>query len=386
MKIKILFLIIATTLFIPLSCSAEEIGLQFLVKETVTDYTQRENKTKKINAIVNEVNSYFLKSGVNLYATVNYIAFQPIRSNDTVTILQEMYERRGDFITLAVTADEYGADFTIAIADGMRLNGKNACGRGYDVNQTVEEISQSKRAVAVIQLVCGAHTLAHELGHLMGLNHGFLINSCIPGKGHTSAIEPYANGYAEGNCDGRPQAGEFGTIMVGGWIRNVNGHNKSSVEIFSNPDIYNKSCGKKGRCGDLNSANAAKALNKYAKIYASHEEPDVHTLFYKDNALKECMRKNYKRKEVTELKKLTCQNFKIKSLTGLEQLNHLETIDFSNNEITSIIPIMKTPPNQLTEINLEGNITIPCREIKTLKEYAKDAHITEPKHCLEKLH
>jgi hypothetical protein len=183
-----------------------------------------------------------------------------------------MEHERNGFEALFQKAYEYGADYTVAMPSKLLMNGKPGCGRAYAVNKTIEAISDPRRAFAVVNFVCGAHTLAHELGHLMGLNHGSLVARCNPGMGHTTAITPYANGYAEGNCDGKPQAGEFGDIMVGGHMREIMGNDKGNLSMFSNPRIHDERCGPNQTCGDPLTGDAARALSENAHYYAGHKK------------------------------------------------------------------------------------------------------------------
>jgi len=177
-------------------------------------------------------------------------------------------------------ANKLGANYTITVAPKLEIRGNPSCGRAYAVNQSIEEISSTRRAFAVINIhpVCGSQTLAHELGHLMGLNHGALVDSCLPNQGHTSALTPYANGYGWGNCDEERQPGEFGTIMVGGYLRYVTGENRGNLPMFSNPRIHDERCGPRGVCGHPLIGDAARALNEHAIYYAGHEKTDVHAL------------------------------------------------------------------------------------------------------------
>jgi len=210
--------------------------------------------------------------------------------------------------------------------------------------------------------------VAHELGHLMGLNHGYLVNSCQPDQGHANAIAPYANGYAEGNCDGRMQTGEFGTIMVGGWMKQINGDGHSSLRMFSNPRIRDIRCGTRGICGDEKIGDEARALNENARYYAGHEEPDVHTLAYASVALAECIRVRYRGTEVRDLSDLSCPSKGVDSITGIEQLVALKRIDLSGNRIRDLSPLLKLGPRQVERIDLSGNPATNCAQVMQLLE------------------
>lgn len=256
---------------------AETIGLRFVVSETLGQSAEQRRETEdKLASNIAELNGYFRNSEVNLTAEIVNIEFSRIDNPDVMAILGEMDNESNGFADMFAKANEFGADYTFAVVNNLLIRGKRGCGRGYAVNKTVAEISSTRRAFAAIDITCGAHTLAHELGHLMGLNHGSQVDSCLPGKGHTTAITPYANGYAQGNCDGQPQTGEFGTIMVGGHMKEVTGNGHASLPMFSNPRISDPRCGLRGICGDAQHGDAARALNELARYFASHEEPDAH--------------------------------------------------------------------------------------------------------------
>lgn len=252
---------------------AETIGIRFVVNNDlgVTE-AQRKTTQSKLNAYVEVLNGYYRNSEVALKAEIVQIEFAKIEAVDDTRIIEDMRHERNGFELMFKKAYDSGADYTIAITNKLMMRGKPGCGRAFTVNQTVEEIADPRRAFAVVNFVCGAHTIAHELGHLMGLNHGTLVSSCYLGKGHTSAIAPYANGYAEGNCDGKPQPGEFGDIMVGGYMRDVMGNSKGNLPIFSNPKIRDDRCGKNKICGDPATGDAARALNEHAHYFASHKK------------------------------------------------------------------------------------------------------------------
>ena len=374
-------LIVCAWLFAASNVNATTIGLQFLVDRPSIATLPEHEVIERIESMTDELNGYYRESRVNLNATVNRVQFIDITSKDAVDILDAMHQSRGDFKALAATADEFGADFAIAFVPGLTLRGKVICGRGYDVNQTVAEISRTDRAVAVMQIQCGAHTLAHELGHLMGLNHGHLVDSCDPNRGHTSAIAPHANGYGVGNCDGMPDPGEFGTIMVGGWMKVIAGRKKNRYAVFSNPELQHDLCGQDRRCGDPGRGNAARTLNDHAHIYAAHEAPDVHTLDVQDPALRNCLARQYSGREISALQQLDCVGLGIQSLAGIEQLSHLESINVSDNRISSIEPLLRLSSALLKNIELTGNPAVPCTAANKLRGHFPGAQLNGPGHC-----
>lgn len=351
---------------------AQTIGLRFVANSTLgASATQQKQTSAKLEQHVAELNGYFRTSEVRLRAQIVQIEFAPIEQTDVMAILGDMQHERGAFARMFAKANEFGADYTIGIVDKLMIRGMPGCGRAFAVNQTIAEISSTRRAFAVVNIVCGAHTLAHELGHLMGLNHGHLVNACQPGQGHANAIAPYANGYAEGNCDGKMQPGEFGTIMVGGWMKEINGAGHSSLPMFSNPRIRDVRCGVRGICGDEKIGDEARALNENAAYYAGHEEPDVHTLSYASPALAECIRVQYHGTEIRDLADLACPSRGIDSVAGIGQLVALRRIDLSGNQIRDMSALLKLNPHQIEKINLSGNPLTPgnCAYARQLPEF-----------------
>ena len=278
---RLIAILFALSLCIPASTTAETIDIRFIVSDDLgRTAAQRKTTRATLQKYVTELNGYYRNSDVALEAEIVRVEFSPIKTSDDVQIIDAMAHERNGFEAMFQKAQEYGADYTIAMVDKLTVLGNPGCGRAYAVNQSIDAISSTRKAFAVVNFVCGAHTLAHELGHLMGLNHGALVAQCRHDKTNMSAITPYANGYAEGNCDGKPQPGEFGDIMVGGGMRDINGANKNDLRMFSNPRIHDEHCGKNMTCGDPLIGDAARALNENAHYYASHEKHVAHTPNY----------------------------------------------------------------------------------------------------------
>ncbi|MBF0125875.1 MAG: hypothetical protein HQM02_01555 [Magnetococcales bacterium] len=249
------------------------IDLRFVVNEALGVTTGQQGATRRgLEHAVETLNNYFKVSDVVLRARIVDVSFVRMGGLDAVEILDDMSNERHGFAHLFAQASRLGADYTVAVTQKLLMRGKPGCGRALAVNQTREALASTRKALLVMNYACGAHTLAHELGHLMGLNHGAMVDACEPGKGHTSAMAPYANGFGQGNCDRQPQPGEFGDIMVGGWMGRVAGNDKGSLPFFSNPRLRDSRCGSAQICGDPDNGDAARALNENAGLYASHEE------------------------------------------------------------------------------------------------------------------
>lgn len=346
---------------------AETIGIRFVVSDELgQSATQRQTTQAALGKYVAELNGYYRNSEVALRAEIMDADFSRIAATDALQILDDMEHERNGFAAMFQKANEYGADYTVAVTGKLMIRDKRGCGRGFAVNQTLEAISSTRSAFAVIDFACGAHTLAHELGHLMGLNHGAVVDQCRPGMGHTSAIASYANGYAAGNCDGKPQAGEFGTIMVGGWMKEINGNGHGSLPMYSNPRVRDERCGTSKICGDPVVGDAARALSENARHYVAHEAPDVHTLRYGSAELHACVIQKYRGKEIVDLEELICPNAGIGSLAGVEGLNALRRIDLSGNRLEDVSPLEALPTDRVERIDLRGNSRISCKSLDAL--------------------
>ncbi|MFA5824820.1 MAG: zinc-dependent metalloprotease family protein [Gallionellaceae bacterium] len=263
------------------NAGAETIDIRFIVSDDFgVTKAQRKTTQERLKTYVDVLNGYYRNSEVALRAEIVQVEFSRIAAVNDVQIIDDMAHERNGFEAMLQKAHDSGADYTIAIVSKLIVQGRPGCGRAYAVNQSVAAISDPRKAFAVVHFACGAHTIAHELGHLMGLNHGALIAQCRHDKTNLSAIAPYANGYAEGNCDGKPQPTEFGDIMVGGGMREIMGNDKGNLPIFSNPRIHDKRCGENRTCGDPAIGDAARALNENARYYASHKEQPARTPHY----------------------------------------------------------------------------------------------------------
>jgi len=358
------------------------IGIRFILSDDLgRDAATRQATQAKLESYVAELNGYYRDSEVTLQAEIVDIEFLRIEAIDAMQILDDIAHQQNGFDAVFKKADEFGADYTVVMSSNLMVHGKRWCGRAVAVNKTPESVASTRNSYAVINFICGSHTLAHELGHLMGLNHGFLVDQCQPNAGHTSAIATYANGYAEGNCDGEPQPGEFGTIMVGGYMSEINGNNKGSLPMFSNPRIRDDRCGVNQICGNPGFGDEARALNENSRYYSMHEEPDVHTLRYGSTELLACIGNKYRGMEISELDEFACPDANISKVDGIEKLSALRRIDLSGNRLLDISQLEQFLPDRIEKMDLNGNDRLACSSLDRL-EARFPGKVIRPAICL----
>lgn len=263
MKIYINTIFLLSLLISITAQASTSIGVQFIVSSRLGSPS---HITPEVEKIVADVNHYFSMSGVNISIYATDIIYYPLHSsiNSALNNLATNGYSDRDVRTDLYAAAAAGASYLYGlVADEPD---PQYCGRAITVNSSVYAIQQTEgvNRVAVSRLSCGSDTVAHELGHLMGLAHGNKIAECI-GSVHARALTREAKGWSEGNCDGIRQLYEFGTIMAGNWALNEIGAIK--VPVFSNPNVSNFYCGADRVCGDHTNGNAASVLNRYSHEY-----------------------------------------------------------------------------------------------------------------------
>ena len=126
------------------------------------------------------------------------------------------------------------------------------CGLAYNpytYGQNPSEPTLKEQALTVVNLSsnCGGPdggTLAHEIGHILGLTHG------NPGDDPNRGFKSYSKGFA--------QQGVFGTTMVYGYLWDVK--QKCELPIFSNPDMAG--CDPMLGCGIQNQIDAVRSIKQ----------------------------------------------------------------------------------------------------------------------------
>lgn len=176
----------------------------------------------------NQINTFYANSGVGL--KIRFVGYQ--RYEAVANDMDKMQSEIRQNANIASQRKAYGADFVTYV----QRKDVSYCGYG-SVNV------HKNYAFNVINTGCGALTMAHELGHNMGLHHSRR-------QGNTGGTRfPYALGYGV--------QGKFSTIM--GYPSSFLTRNQ--VGVFSNPNLkcYGQACGVEA--GKPDQANAVLALN-----------------------------------------------------------------------------------------------------------------------------
>lgn len=86
---------------------------------------------------------------------------------------------------------------------------------------------------------------------------------------------------------------------------------------------------------------------------------------------------------LTDLKRLVCTSAGIKDLAGIEQLENLEELDLSSNNLERATPLQML--RRLRWLRLGGNPDLSCADLEQLtKSRGEELIVSKPQHCLDK--
>lgn len=190
----------------------------------------------------NQVNDMYRVSGVGL--RLNIVGIEAYDPNPNVYSKKAQLDGLIQNNYVNQRRNQLGADFVTLVKSGDN-----------DICGTARVLRNSDEAFSVLQRDCGATTLAHELGHNMGLNHSRK-------QGKTGGTRHrYGLGYGI--------QGAFSTIMAYPDAFGLNNRNGR----FSNPKLKcaGFACGIEAGLSD--EADAVRALNDDRRIFSQFRVP-----------------------------------------------------------------------------------------------------------------
>lgn len=392
--IKYIFLVIlVSTAF---SARSVELGVYFLWDGNINPASDGIDSTEfpeRSDQLILEANEFYEESGIDVTLVNTGIRVITMTFNDAAALREEISQSLNEFSNILAEADKRGADFITAIPLSSRLQEQMLCGQAF-LNRSRDTISDAKLAVSVMQFRCGAETFAHELGHNMGLAHGTQVAQARANNIHSNGLTTYARGWGrivnlvsagDTSSDERIESGEYGTIMAGNNTQYWTNSTSSLVQVplFSGPNNFHTTCSTTNtpdQCGDTSGGDSSRVINENRFTYASHQEPDVDFLSYKDVNFQTCIQSNYRNFEIVDLTNLNCSNQKIRSLDGIQQLTSLSIINLTNNNLINIDPLETVLSNNAQLIDLTGNENILCHQLQRLDD-KYPGRIVMPSEC-----
>jgi hypothetical protein len=218
------WLLIVAALALPMKVCAERVDLLIVYDSYTQSYFKNQQATA-ITSWVSQVNTMYVNSGIDVQLRLVGTLKRDIAGSTMDQVLTRLVT---DSVVVA-KRNELGADYV------SMLSRTGNCGVGwFTVNSYYTQ--------SVVGPNCGPMTLAHELGHTMGLAHSRR-------QGDTAGSE-YSYGLGHG------VDGSFGTLMSYAHLFGV-----GRMPKFSNPDktCNGLPCGVAE--GEENEADAAKAIN-----------------------------------------------------------------------------------------------------------------------------
>ncbi|CAM4309154.1 zinc-dependent metalloprotease family protein [Pseudoalteromonas byunsanensis] len=409
-----------------LALANTQVGVRFVVDDSLISGWRTEQTIRdELDTWILEANTILADSKINmsLYTAETVMRQMATDSSGNTeshdeTIFNHMNRQIGGFYNVENRAKEIGADYTVAIVPRVN-NGETGddlrsyCGVAKQVSTNSDEVAAKRfiQSTAIVAYHCGSDTFVHELGHLFGLAHGTQVAQALDDKAHNKGYHNYSKGWGRiveivspgyTEADEALETGEYGTIMVGNYLRYWSQRNANTfIGMFSNPNVSDVVCSTNSRpspCGNAYLGDAARTIRELSSFYASHQTPDVHTLTYSDYNLRACISQTYPYTpgsdayDIHRIRNISCPASGVRTLDGLENITGLKMPTIGNYRPTIIYPHIDLSRNQIinldalydvipgASINLQGNNVANCHQLDDLEQI--HSGLIRPDKCL----
>jgi hypothetical protein len=357
---------------------AEEVSVLVLYTDAAENIVAGGAIEDRVEAYIDASNDSYLTSGVNITLTLAESRLvtgvddsrntDGDQNYDTGTALRNLTDGIGVFSNVRALRDTFGADFVVLLRDIQDTGGLgwvDNTGNGENI------------AYSVVRIQNPLSSFTHELGHNMGLAHSRRQVE----DGGVRGIEPHAAGYGV-DRDDTPTSIETGFVTIMAYNSSFN--NAPSLDVISNPDILCDSGTSVQACGIDESdadegADATRVLNDRLAEYSGYRvAPTVDSVTFDDINLSGCAEFSQDIL-IPNFTNFDCVNQNVKSLTGIESLTALTSVNFQDNDIFSLQPLFDLP--NLEGAILSGNNRAICSDLTQLEQKLGAGSVVRPNEC-----
>ncbi|WIF70139.1 zinc-dependent metalloprotease family protein [Metapseudomonas otitidis] len=263
---KKLLACLAVILLAPFAQAATEprtVDLLVLYTKDAQALPNGRDMNARIASYIEYANNAFKKSNVNL--RLRLVNAQPLTWASYPSISSKDLAAFAADPRVQQLRETYGADVVQLISRTQVGQGYGVCGIGYVLsgpkNSGTFQSGSWASAYGITGVDCSLSTMAHEIGHNLGLRHSYEQDQT---EGYYTYL---ARGIHQGTYEwgrGYGVQGRYSTIMAYPQVFNAT----AQAPLFSTPAVVDSTCANQA-CGRAGFADAARALNDMAAQIAT---------------------------------------------------------------------------------------------------------------------
>lgn len=387
MKLKLNKFLPLLMCFSTLAVNAEELDVLILYTEAARDLVGKDVIDDRIKAYIDAANDSYDVSEIDIDLVLAQSALvtdvDDTGQIETVIIdgvdtdvwvqnytsedcLSDLWQGLGDFDEVPELRDTFGADFVVLLRDIGDTGGLGYMDQGSDNFDVF--------AYSVVRIQNPLSTVTHELGHNMGLSHSRRQD----GRGFSD----HATGFGiEREVDVNGKITENGFVTIMAYASEFNW--ATEIAVISNPDIECDTGDTVFACGidsaEDDGADGALVLNERKEVYSAYRiSPMIGSVELADENFSNCL-SGLTDDLIIDFTNLNCSNQEIRSIAGVEEFDSLELVDFENNDIFSLQPLLELPNLEVAIIS--GNDRAICSHITQLENKLGDGNVIRSEQC-----